>query len=163
MEWIWRKFDVFLGAAVIGVAGITASQAHAFLVQYVQRLAHHLDEAKVHLSSVQTGLRYRLMSETVQKELETEAGKQVAALQDRYHAIADANIVTKPFALLLHADQTMLADTWRDFVPALPITADGIFYVVLAMILGLLLYELVKFPVTMLVQEPRRRKFRRRT
>ncbi len=162
MEWIARKVDAFIGAVVIGAAGIAASQAHAFLIQYVQRLGGHLDEARAHLNNVQNGLRYRLMSDTVRKELEAEASRRVAELQDAYHAIADGNVVLKPFALLHHADPTMLAGTWHDFVPALPATTDSIFYVVIAMILGFMVYEIVKLPVVLLLQEPRRRKFRRR-
>lgn len=162
MEWIARKLDAFLGAVVVAVAGIAASQAHAFLIQYVQRLGGHLDEAKAHLNNVQHGLRYQLMSETVRKELEADAQQRVNELQNAYHAIAEADVITKPFALLRHADPTMLAGTWHDFVPALPVTTDSIFYVVMAMVLGFVLYEIVKLPVVLLLQEPRRRKFRRR-
>ena len=162
MEWLARKLDAFLGAVVIGAAGIAASQAHAFLIQYIQRLGGHLDEAKAHLNSVQHGLRYQLMSDTVRKELGAEASRRVSELQDAYHAIADAGVVVKPFALLRYADPTMLAGTWHDFVPALPATTDSILYVAIAMILGFVIYEIVKFPVVLLLQEPRRRKFRRR-
>ncbi len=162
MEWIGRKLDAFLGAMVVAAAAIAASQAHAFLIQYVQRLGGHLDEAKAHLDNVQHGLRYQLMSDTVRKELEDEASKRVAELQNAYHAIADADVVTKPFALLRHADPNMLAGTWHDFVPALPATTDSIFYIVIAMVLGFAVYEIVKLPVVLLLQEPRRRKFRRR-
>jgi len=162
VTWVWHKLDTFIGAAVVAASGVAASQAQAFLVQYVQRLGGHLDEAKLNLANVQSGLRYRLMSDTVRKELETDASARVADLQNAYNAIAEANVVTKPFALLRHADSAMLAGTWRDFVPALPATADAIAYIIMAMILGFVLYELVKFPVLALIDEPRRRKFRRR-
>jgi hypothetical protein len=162
VDWIWRKLDSFLSGTVIAVSGVAASQAQAFMVQYVQRLGGHLDEAKAQLNSVQHGLRYQLMNETVRKELETEASNRVAQLQNAYTAITDANVVTKPFALLRHADSTMLAGTWRDFVPALSASADSITYVVMAMILGFIVYEGIKLPVTMILVEPRRRKFRKR-
>ena len=162
MAWIWQKLDSFLGAAVIAAAGVAASQAQAFMVQYVQRLGGHLDEASAQLSNVQNGLRYRLMSETVRKELGADAGGRVADLKAAYDAIAEANFFVKPFALLRHADATMLAATWRDFVPALPATADGYAYVGMVMILGFVVYEAAKLPVVFLIQEPRRRKFRRR-
>jgi hypothetical protein len=162
VAWVWDKLDTFLGAAAVAASGVAASQAQAFVVQYVQRLGGHLDEAKIHLANVQNGLRYRLMSDTVRKELHTEASARVADLQNAYTAIADANLVVKPFALLRHGDAAMLAGTWRDFVPALPATADAIAYIIIAMILGFVLYELVKFPVVALIEEPRRRKFRRR-
>ncbi|MBY0509451.1 MAG: DUF2937 family protein [Rhodospirillaceae bacterium] len=162
MDWFFRKLDTFMGGTVIAAAAIAASQAQAFLVQYVQRLGGHLDEAKAHLHNVEHGLRYQLMSDTVRQELQTEAKTRVAALQDAYHAIADANVFVKPFALLRYGDQTMLAGTWRDFVPSLSINADSVFYIILAMILGFLAYEFVKLPIVALLQEPRRRKFRKR-
>lgn len=162
MTWIWEKLDTFLGASVVASAGVAASQAQAFMVQYVQRLGGHLDEATSHLNNVQNGLRYKLMSDTVRKELETDASGRVADLQAAYHAIADANVLIKPFALLRHADPQMLAGTWHDFVPALPATLDGYAYVAMGMILGFILYEVVKLPMVILIEEPRRRKFRRR-
>ena len=162
MSWVLQKLDALIGGVIIAAAGVAATQAHAFLVQYLQRLGGHLDEAKAHLNAVQHGLRYQLMSDTVRKELETEAQKRVNELQSAYHAIADASILVKPLALLRHADPTMLAGTWHDFVPALSASTDNVVCIAVAMILGFLLYELVKLPLLALMSEPRRRKFRRR-
>jgi hypothetical protein len=162
VAWFWRKLDVFVGGSVVAVAGVAASQAQAFVVQYVQRLGGHLDEAKAQLSNVQHGLRYQLMSDTVRQELEAEAQRRVAVLQEAYHAIADASVFTKPLALLRHADNTMLAGTWRDFVPSLPTSSESFIYIVVAMILAFAAYEFVKLPVVALMLEPRQRKFRKR-
>jgi hypothetical protein len=162
VAWIWQKLDSFIGGTVIAAAGVTASQAQAFMVQYIQRLGGHLDEAKMHLNNVQHGLRYQLMSETVRQELENEAKIRVAALQDAYHAIADANVFVKPFALLRYADPVLISGTWRDFVPALSASSETIVYIIMAMVLGFIAYEIVKLPFVALAQEPRRRKFRRR-
>lgn len=145
----------------MAVAGIAASQAQAFMVQYAQRLGVALDEAKRQLTAVTTGLRYQLMSEAVQKELQAEAQARVKALQDAYQAIVESNVVVKPFMLLRHADPVMIEGTWRDFVPMLPTSSDSIVYVAMAMILGFLFYEFVKLPI-LLVAEPRQRKFRKR-
>lgn len=161
MDWFWQKFDGFLGAVVIAASGVAASQAQAFMVQYVQRLGGARDEAKLVLGNVQNGLRYRLMSDTVRKELEADASRRVGELQNAYHAIADASFVAQPFQLLRHADPIMVAGTWRDFTPMLPANADGIAYVIAAMILGFAIYEVVKLPIV-LVAEPRQRKFKRR-
>ena len=163
MDWILRKLDSFIGALVIGASGITASQAQAFMVQYIQRLGGHLDEAKSTLNNIQHGLRYQLMSDTVRKELETDALARVKQLQDAYHAIADANLLVKPLALLRHADPTILEGTWRDFVPALSASSETFVYVAAAMILGFLVYEVVKLPLLALLSTPERRKFRRRS
>ena len=162
MDWILRKLDGFFGAVILAAAGIAASQAQVFMVQYVQRLGGHLDEAKSQLSNVQHGLRYQLMSETVRKELEADAQARVNELQNAYHAIADAPFFVKPFALMRHADPVMLNGTWHDFVPAIPATADSIAYIIAAMLLAFMVYEVIKLPLVALLSEPRRRKFRKR-
>ncbi len=162
MSWVFHKLDTLLGGAVIGAGGVAASQAQAFMIQYIQRLGGHFDEAKLHLNNVQHGLRYQLMSETVRKELEAEAQRRVAALQNAYEAIVEANVFARPFAFLRHADTGMIAATWRDFVPSLPASTGSIAYIVAGMLLGFLAYEIVKLPVTTLLVEPRRRKFRKR-
>lgn len=161
VDWFFRKLDTFLGAVVVAASGVAASQAQAFIVQYVQRLGGALDEAKLVLNNVQHGLRYQLMSDTVRKELEADASRRVGELQSAYSAIADANFVAKPIQLLRHADPTMIAGTWHDFTPMLPANADGIGYVIAGMILGFVVYEIIKLPVVLLA-EPRERKFRRR-
>ncbi len=162
MSWVLQKLDALIGGVIIAAAGVAATQAHAFLVQYLQRLGGHLDEAKAHLNAVQHGLRYQLMSDTVRKELETEAQKRVNELQSAYHAIADANVIAKPFAFFRHADTTMINGTWHDFVPSLSVTSDTFVYVGLAVIAAFLAYEIVKLPFLTLLSEPRRRRFRKR-
>lgn len=161
MDWFWRKIDSFVGAVVIAASGVAASQAQAFMAQYVQRLGGALDEAKLVLGNVQNGLRYQLMSTTVRKELEADASRRVNELQTAYQSISEASFFSKPFQLLRHADPTMIAGTWRDFTPMLPASADGIAYVIAAMILGFVVYEIVKLPI-LLLAEPRQRKFKRR-
>jgi len=162
VTWIWRKIDAFLGAAVIAASGVAASQAQAFIVQYIQRLGGHLDEASAHLNNVQNGLRYKLMNETVRKELETDAQARVDTLSGAYHAIADTNIFFKPIAFLRHADPAIVSGTWRDFVPSLSASADSIVAIIIAMILGFLIYEVVKLPLVAVAQGAPRKKFRRR-
>jgi hypothetical protein len=132
------------------------------MVQYVQRLGGHLDEARAQLTNVQTGLRYKLMSDTVRGELQAEAQHRVDELQRAYESIARANVFAKPVALVRHADPTMLNGTWRDFVPALPMTPESVTYVIVGMVIGFLIYEVIKFPVLLILRDPRRRKFRRR-
>jgi len=161
VDWIFRKIDGFLGAVVIAASGVAASQAQAFMIQYVQRLGGALDEAKSHLANVQSGLRYQLMSDTVRKELEADANSRVAILQNAYTSITESNILLRPLALLRHAEPTLLNGTWRDFVPALPTSSESIVYVIAAMILGFIAYEIVKLPILTILSEPRR-KFRKR-
>lgn len=163
MEWIWRKLDAFVGAVVIAVTGIAASQAQAFIAQYLQRLGGHLDEAKTQLLNVQTGLRYKEMSEPVRTEIEANALVRVESLQDAYDAITSANIFTRPFTFLGNAESAIVAGTWRDFVPALPLDAPSITYVFMGMILGFIIYEVMKLLIVEFTQGSHRRRFRHRT
>ena len=161
MEWIAQKIDTFIAAIIIAVFAVAASQSQIFVVQYTQRLGGHLEEARAHLSQVQTGLRYRLMSDTVRGELEADAKHRANELQAAYDSIAKANTFAKPIVLIRHADPTMLKGTWHDFVPALPLSSESVVYVFVGMLLGFFLYELVKAPL-LLLASPRQRKFRRR-
>jgi len=157
-----RKLDVFLAAGVVAGSGAAASQAQAFIIQYVQRLGGHLDEARAVLTNIQTGLRYKLMNETVRVELEREAQARVNELAGAYNAIAGSNIFAQPISLFRNADPTIVAGTWRDFVPVLPLGADNITYVIVGMVLGYIVYEIVKVPVVLLFREPERRRFKRK-
>ena len=162
MSWFGQKVDAFLAAGVIAVCGVAGSQGQAFAVQYIQRLGGHLDEARSHLADVQSGLRYRVMGDTVRAELETEAKARVAVLDRAYSRVKDANVITRPVAMLRFAEPSILAATERDFVPALPASRDGVFYTAVGMIVGFVLYEILRLPVAVLLREPRRRKFRKR-
>jgi hypothetical protein len=162
MSWFGQKVDAFLAAGFIAVCGVAGSQGQAFTVQYIQRLGGHLDEARDHLADVQTGLRYRVMGDTVRGELETQAKRRVTELDRAYSAAKNANVLTRPIAILRYGDPSILAGTQRDFVPALPASRDGILYTIFGMIAGFVLYEILRLPVVAILREPRRRKFRKR-
>ena len=162
MSWLGEKVDSFLAAGLIAVCGIAGSQGQAFSVQYIQRLGGHLDEARDHLADVQTGLRYRVMGDTVRGELETAAKDRVAVLDRAYSKAKNANVLTRPIAILRYGEPSILAGTEKDFVPALPASRDGVIYTVFGMLLGFALYEFLRLPVLFILREPRRRKFRKR-
>jgi hypothetical protein len=160
--WLWQKIDVFLAAAVIAVGGLLACQGHTFMAQYVEHLGREVREAGAHLADTQSGLRYRVMGETVRAELEAKAQKRYTALKRSEESIVGANVLTRPLLYAAYRDPDVAADTKRDFKPELPSSAGSIAYVVLGMLVGFIVYEIVKFPVMMLLREPRRRRFRRR-
>jgi hypothetical protein len=162
VEWIARKLDTFLAAVVIAVAAIAACQSQAFVIQYLHRLNGELTAARTELADIQSGLRYQLMSDTVRKEIETAARTRAQALQSSYDSVADTNLFVRPLVLARSGDRTLMETTRRDFVPALPVTPGSIAFAVAGMIIGFAAYEVVKFPVVMLLREPRRRKFRKR-
>jgi hypothetical protein len=162
VEWIARRVDTFLAAVIVAAAAIAACQSQAFIIQYLHRLNGELTTAKVELASVETGLRYKLMSDTVRQEIETAARTHAQALQGSYDSVAGTNLFVRPLILARSGDPTLMDATWRSFVPALPVTPGSIAFAVIGMILGFAVYEAVKFPFLLLIREPRRRKFRKR-
>lgn len=161
MDWVWRKIDVLLAAAFVAGASIAASQGYAFMTQYEERLSRDLEQARARVNEINTGLRYKLMSDAVRTELETTAQARFDQLSAAHTAVAGAGAITKPYVLLRHREPRLLAETERSFVPRVPRNAGGIFYAVLGALLGFAAYEILKFPAGLLAR-PRHRKFRRR-
>ena len=162
MEWIARRLDTFLAAVIIAAAAIAACQSQAFIMQYLNRLNGELTAAKTELAGIETGLRYKLMSDTVRKEIETAARTHAQTLQSSYDSVAETNLFARPLILARSGDRALMETTWRSFVPALPETPGSIAFAVAGMILGFMVYEAIKFPFLLLLREPRRRKFRKR-
>jgi hypothetical protein len=161
VEWVWRKVDVLVAAVFVAGSSIAASQGHAFMTQYEERLGRDLEQARTRVNEIKTGLRYRLMSDVVRTELETTAQTRFEQLNTAHTAIAGAGPVTKPYALMRHREPTLMAETERGFVPRPPRGAGGVFYAALGALIGFLVYEVLKFPLGLLAR-PRQRKFRKR-
>jgi len=160
-DWFWQKFDVFLAALFVASAGVAACQGHAVMSQYIRALSVEVEDAKLHLTDVQGGLRYRVMGPTVRAELEQDAKSRFTHLKRAQDAVADANPLIRPLALARTHDDATLSSTWRGFVPVIPMTAGAVLYALLGAIIGFVIYELIKLPVVA-VLEPRRRRFRKR-
>jgi hypothetical protein len=153
---------VLVAAAFVAAASIAASQGHAFMTQYQERLSRDLEQARARVNEIKTGLRYKLMSDVVRTELETTAQTRFDHLNVAHTAIAGSGAITKPYALMRYREPRLVAETERTFVPRVPRDAGGIFYAVLGALIGFLAYEVLKFPVG-LVARPRTRKFRKRS
>lgn len=162
MEWIAHKLDTFLAAVVIAVIAIGACQSQAFIIQYLHRLNGQLGAAKVELAGIETGLRYKLMSETVRKEIEATARGRAQALQGSYDSLAHTPLFVRPLVMARSGDRSLMETTWRGFVPALPVTPGSVAFTIVGMVIGFLIYEAVKFPFVLLIREPKKRKFRKR-
>jgi hypothetical protein len=160
VDWVWRKIDVLVAATFVAGASIAASQGHAFMTQYQERLSRDLEQARARVNEIKTGLRYKLMSDVVRTELETTAQTRFDQFNTAHTAIAGSGIA-KPFMLMRYREPRLIAETERTFVAQVPRTAGGIFYAALGAILGFVAYEVLKFPVG-LIARPRTRKFRRR-
>lgn len=162
MEWFWSRIDRLLGAIVIGVFGVAGSQLAPLIGQYVGRAAARLNAAQAKLTDIQTGLKYQVMAEPVRADLASAARAEIAAAKADHDPVATANIVTKPFRLWQQADSPLFDETWRNFVPALPSTAEAVTYTIAGLLIGFLVYEIVRFPVVALATGEPKRRFRRK-
>lgn len=153
---------MLVGACLAASASLAASQAEAFITQYLQRLGGHLDEAIANLERIRTGVRYQTMSDVVRRELEQDAELRVGELQAAYDSIIQTGTLFRPFSFLRNADDAILTGTLRDFVPAIPLEANAMIYILAAIVITLIAYEVVKFPLVFLLGQPRRRKFKKR-
>jgi hypothetical protein len=163
MDWLWSRIDRLLGAAAVAAGALGGSQLHPILTQYIAHAAENLAKAQAHLLAVQTGLKYQVMAESVRGELLTEANQAVAVLKTIHDPVALANMVTKPFVLWRRADPALFDTTLDRLVPALPASGEAIVYTVAGALLGFVLYELLRWPVVVMLTEPPKRRFRRKS
>lgn len=161
VTWVLHKIDMVIGACIASAAAMVASQMQAVIDQYLQRLGGHLDEAKLNLDRIENGVRYQTMSETVQRELETDATIRVNELQSAYDAISQSGLIVQPFSFFRHADDTILNAMLVDFVPAIPLSTSALSYSVAGIFIGLIAYKIAKLPLVFVTNQSRRRRFRK--
>lgn len=156
MSWLLRKADG-LGSALAGAGGgMSLSQAPAFAHAYLQRLGGHLDEARRTLSLVERGILVPELTAAERAQAVTGFAERVQELEMAWSAIAEANPVLQPLMLLRHGDGDIARRAWEAFTPALPLDSPALVWTALGVLAALLLYELIKAPVTFL-SRPRRR------
>ncbi len=156
MAWITRKLDTLVAAAFAGTAGASVSQLEEFVQQYLQRIGGHLDEAQRNYQTILDGERYRDMAQQTREILLGDAAARVHEIQSAYNAISEAGFMGKPVAFLAHMDQTIALRTIENFTPALPITVESLIYAGIGLVLGFVVYELIKLPFSLLFRGDRK-------
>ena len=157
MGWFARKLDSLIGAVMAGVCGAAASQLDIFIQQYLQRLGGHMDEAQRTYAAMLDGDRYRDFAPAARQVLIEDARARVEEIQLAFHAIAEADLFHRPFAFLAQLDGTIAARTFEQFRPALPLDPAGLVFAGTGLVLGLLVYELIKAPITIALWRRRKR------
>ncbi|MBY5435993.1 DUF2937 family protein [Rhizobium leguminosarum] len=127
-------------AIVAGLAGGTIfSQAPEFAQQYRQRIGGAIDELRVivedfnrqaaehHLDRQQALSAYAQSSDDFLRD----RGVSMQSTITRYETLQSQQLhlgtpVAKPFVLLGNADDVVFANTWRDFVPGVPVSFAGL-------------------------------------
>lgn len=161
MRWLLRKLDTLIGAVIAGIAGAAASQLQAFLLQYLQRLGGHVDEARRAYDTILNGERYRQMAPAARDLIARDALDRVNELQAAHDAIRDAGLLAKPFVFAAHFDADVALGTWEAFTPALPFDLAGLLYAGMGLLAGLILYEIVKAPFALTGRRGRAERSRR--
>ncbi|NKM55057.1 DUF2937 family protein [Rhizobium anhuiense] len=129
-------------AIVAGLAGGTVfSQAPEFAQQYRQRIGGAIDELRVivedfnaqaaehHLDRQQALNAYAQSSDGFLRDrgvsMRSTITRYDTLLSQQLH-LGTAAPVAKPFVLLGNADDVVFANTWRDFVPGVPVSFAGL-------------------------------------
>lgn len=152
MNWFARKLDSLGGAISAGVFFAAASQFAEFVQQYTQRLGGHLDEARHYAAGVADPGRHQGMDPVTRDSLVKEAGQRVAEIEQAHGAIVDADLISLPWQFFRHIDYGVATRTWEQFSPAVPVDLEGGVYAATGILLGLIVYELVKVPFLMMVR-----------
>jgi hypothetical protein len=136
-------------AALIGA--LTFSQAPEFAQQYQQRLGGALDELGIIVADFDrdatlAGIDRRQALAMYDGSNETflrNRGQSMRRTLARFETIgrqstrmAQTAPFLKPFTLLRNADDMILTNAWRDFQPAIPVTAAGLLWALSGAALG---------------------------
>jgi hypothetical protein len=156
MNWFTRKLDSLAGAVFAGVFGASASQFDIFVQQYLQRLGGHADEAQRNLTAIVEGERYRDFAPAARQVLLDDARGRVEELQAALQALSDSELLMRPFTFIAHLDREIVARTFEQFRPALPLDLAGIVFAVYGVVVGLIVYELLKAPIALALWRHRR-------
>lgn len=137
---------------VVGLVGGTLfSQAPEFAQQYRQRIGGAIDELRIivddftkqaadHQLDGQQALEVYARSPD---DFLRDRGLSMRSTLERYERLvtqqSDLGIaapVAKPFVLMRNADEGILANTWRDFVPGVPVSFAGLVWAAIGFIGG---------------------------
>lgn len=137
---------------VIGLAGGTLfSQAPEFAQQYRQRIGGAIDELRIIVDDFTKQAAEHHLDR--QRALEVYArspddflrdrGLSMRGTLERYERLviqqsdlASAAPVVKPFMLIRNADEGILANTWRDFIPGIPVSFAGLVWAAIGFVGG---------------------------
>ena len=152
--WVRKVFQRLADGlfAIAGAAGL--SQFPEFFQQYLQRLGGRLDQAVVQENRIAGAARehglaladyvQRLSSNT--DPLVRSEGQNVAAaladadrLRAAHEALTTAAPYERPAALAQYFDENLARATLDQFVPAVPLSIEGLIYAGTGMLIGLVL------------------------
>jgi hypothetical protein len=151
MGWIRKKLDSLAGTVTAVITGLASLQLPAFINAYLQRLGGHLDEARLGLVATKAGKSGQIAEEVVLRErLEATAQARVDFLEAAQSAIAQAGSFEKPVIFFTHLDNDIALATAQSFTPALSFDLPSLIFAILGIVVGWLLWSMVKAPARLL-------------
>lgn len=145
MRWVLNKIDSLVGTVIAAVAGLLASQVIAFINAYLQRLGGHLDEARLGLHS--KNVAGAISDEALRAQITAHMQERIDMLEAAQQAIEQAGVFTRPFVFFRHLDQDIALAAAQAFNPALPLDVQSLIFGGTGIVLGWIVWELVKTPL----------------
>lgn len=143
--WLLRKLDALAGTLIAATFGLAGSQLLEFIQQYRQRLGGHLAEAQIALRATLDNTVFQGLDVAARQALAAPQSDRIAKLAAANRAMADAaGDWDLPFRFFWRIDPAIAMATLKSFQPALPLTLVSLAYTVAGMVLGWMLWELLK-------------------
>lgn len=160
---VFTAGEAFVDRLLCVVGAVAFSQVPEFIQQYVQRLGGHLDEARRQLerfqaTAAQSGLSLDQLIHATAATADPAVARlgavirdsqaRVAVLSADEQAIRAAQLFSRPFVFLHHAEPEIVRATWSIFRPAVPTTFEGLIYALAGVVIILCFYHgAVRYPV----------------
>lgn len=147
MQWLWHMTDRLISA----VCALGCMQIPSFFMQYMQRLAGHLQELTRQLDALThlANRNGRTLTQYIQKfssQSDRDFSDQGvwmemlvqrhADLTQSFQALQQATPWGRPFVFLTHLDHNIALGTWEDFQPALTISSEALLYAFFGILTG---------------------------
>ncbi len=156
MDWIRKKLDSLAGTAIAVITGLASLQLPAFMHAYLQRLGGHLDEARLGLVALKAGQAEKIGQDAILREqLAATAQERVDYLEGAQSAIIQAGAFEKPIIFITHLDSDITLAAAQSFTPALSLDLPSLIYAVLGIVVGWLLWGIIKAPARLFRRKKR--------
>jgi hypothetical protein len=133
--------------------GVTFSQAPELAQQYRQRLGGAIDELTTIIQNFDEQANHNGLERQAALNIYAVSPEQFLRSQgdsmrqafDRYEDLSDqllhltsASPILRPLVIARSPDAATLANTWRDFVPGVPVSVAGLVWAMLGAVVGLM-------------------------
>lgn len=167
LQYLLQKAGRLVAMAMVATGALGTSQLSAFMQHYQQNLAGRLAEARLDVIAIaeragEAGLPiYAYLDEfrRATNPIFVREGvwlkskiDRAAWLESHLESLRGAGPVERPYAFATRMDKQIVAETWVNFEPAVPLDQVSLAYAAVGALIGLLLY----YPTSAAVMAPAR-------